>query len=65
MYNFFPYIIAVVFLLLGIYMIVNPKNATKEEFRNDEEKVAKTKRNGFFMVVLAIIMFVIGVIMPK
>lgn len=65
MYNFFPYIMSVIFLLLGIYMITNPKSATNKDFRNDPKQIAKARRNGFIMVLLSIIIFFVGICMPK
>ena len=50
MYDLIPCILGVMMILLGAYMSGNPKKATKEEFRNDEKIVKKTKRNGFVVI---------------
>ncbi|MBQ9657826.1 MAG: hypothetical protein IJV31_03560 [Clostridia bacterium] len=65
MYNLFPFFIAAVFFILGVYMVINPKKSVKEEFRNDEKKVAGAKRNGFIYIALAVVMIIIGIAMPK
>lgn len=44
MYDLIPYFLGGMMILLGAYMSGSPKKATKEEFRNDEKMVKKTKR---------------------
>lgn len=51
-----PIILAVIIIALGLYMVVAPERATKREHRGSYEEIAKTKRNGYIVLVLAMIM---------
>ena len=62
MYDLIPCILGVMMILLGAYMSGNPKKATKEEFRNDEKIVKKTKRNGFVVIGCGIVLIILGII---
>ena len=62
MYDLMPCIFGVMMILLGLYMVISPKNATKEELRNDEKVVKKTKRNGFIIIGCGITLIILGII---
>lgn len=62
MYDLIPYFLGVMMILLGAFMTGNPKKATKEEFRNDENTVKKTKRNGFIVIGCGIALIILGII---
>ena len=48
MYDLIPFFLGGIIILMGLFMFISPVNATKEEFRNDEKMVSKTKKNGIF-----------------
>ena len=62
MYDMMPSIFGVMMILLGTYMAVNPEKATKEEFRNNEKIIKKTKRNGFIVIGCGITLIILGII---
>ena len=43
MYDLIPFILGTLTILLGGYMVISPKNATKKELRNDEIVFKKKK----------------------
>ena len=56
MYNYIPFILATIFILLGIFMAVKPEKAVKKELANSEEALKKSKRNGIIIIVLGLIL---------
>lgn len=62
MYDLIPCLLGGMMILLGTYMSANPKKATKEELRNDENVVKKTKRNGFVVIGCGIVLIILGII---
>ena len=58
------YLFGLAMMALGMVMTVNPKQCTKEEFRDKPEIVKKTRRSGIiFMccgVVVVILSYVLG-----
>lgn len=54
-------VLAAVFVGLGIYIFVCPKQATKKENREDEAAVAKTKKAGILYIVIGVVMILVGV----
>ena len=65
MYDLMPFILGIMMILLGIYMSGNPKKATKEEFRNDEKVIKKTKRNGFIVIGCGITLIILGILLKN
>lgn len=62
MYNLIPLFLGGMMFILGLIMIINPKNSTKKEFQNDESMIAKTKKNGFIVIACGIVVLVLGII---
>lgn len=62
MYNKIPIILGAVIIILGIYMAVAPKSATKKENRDNEAEVQKVRKNGFIMIAIGIMDIVIWLI---
>ena len=62
MYNLIPLFLGGMMFILGLIMIINPKNSTKKEFQNDERMIAKTKKNGFIVIACGIVVLVLGII---
>lgn len=55
MYDFLPYIFALIFLALGLFMTFMPKQSVKKEDRNSEDAIKKSKRNGIILIIIAVI----------
>ncbi len=62
MYDKIPVFLGAVILILGLFMAIAPKSATKKEFRDDEDQVKKIRRNGIIMIVLGIAVIIVGLI---
>lgn len=61
MYDLIPFFLGGIIILMGLFMFISPVKATKEEFRNDEKMVSKTKKNGIFTFFCGIAVIVIGI----
>lgn len=59
MYDAFPFIMGAVIILMGIFMVVCPKQATKKSMRDDEAAVKKVRNSGFAEIVIGILLIVI------
>ena len=66
MYEFIPYILSAMFVLLGGFMALFPAKSVKKEYKDSEEQIKKCRRNGIIIVVAGTI-FLLCVIflMPK
>ena len=62
MYDKIPVILGIVCIVLGLFMAIAPKSATKKEFRENEAEVAKVRKNGFIEIGLGILIVVIGLL---
>ncbi|MBP3921051.1 MAG: hypothetical protein J6D28_05755 [Bacilli bacterium] len=62
MYNFIPVAFGTIIFLLGIFMVASPKKSTKEELRNDEKMVSKTRKNGFIVIICGLVILVMSII---
>jgi len=62
MYDLIPYFLGGMMILLGAYMSGSLQKATKEELRNDENAVKKTKRNGFVVIGCGVVLIILGII---
>lgn len=60
-----PYIFGIIFLLLGLFMTIFPKQSLKQNDRNVQGKMEKARRNGIILVVVAIIFVVATFIISK
>ena len=65
MYEMIPYILGIVFILLGAFMAIMPKKSVKKEFQDSEEQLKRARRNGSIIAVLGIVLIVIGFMQPK
>ena len=65
MYELIPYILGIIFILLGAFMAIMPQKSVKKEFQDSEEQIKKTRRNGIIVAVLGIVLLVIGFMQPK
>lgn len=63
MYNYMPFILAAIFIVLGLFMFLKPEKAVKKELANSEDSLKKSKRNGIIIFVLGIILAVIKLIL--
>jgi len=63
MYNYVPMICGCVLIVLSLYCISNPKAATKKEFREDAEKVKKTRKSGFALAGLGAVLIITSIVM--
>ncbi len=61
MYDLIPFFLGIMMLFIGGYMFISPVKATKEELRNDEKAVSKTKKSGIFTFFCGIAVIVIGI----
>ncbi len=61
MYDLIPFILGGLMIVLGLFMFISPVKATKEELRNDEKAVSKTKKSGIIVVFCGIAVIVIGI----
>ncbi|MBQ8949944.1 MAG: hypothetical protein IJ065_02125 [Eubacterium sp.] len=62
MYDKIPIFLGAVIIILGIYMAIAPKSATKKENRDNEAEVQKVRKNGFIMIAIGIMDIVIWLI---
>ena len=62
MYDKIPIFLPAVIIILGIYMAIAPKSATKKENRDNEAEVQKVRKNGFIMIAIGIMDIVIWLI---
>ena len=65
MYEMIPYILGIVFILLGAFMALMPRKSVKKEDQNSEEELKKTRRNGIIVAILGVVLIIIGFIQPK
>ena len=50
---------------LGLFMAIDPKNATKKEMREDEKAVAGIRVRGFILIGCGIVLGILGFILAK
>ena len=60
LYDMMPYIFAGFFGLYGFLMIVCPQGMVKKEFRDDQEKLAKTRKSGIGVIACAFILLIVA-----
>lgn len=65
MYEMIPYILGIVFILLGGFMALMPNKSVKKEFQESEEHLKRARRNGIIIAILGIVLIVIGFVQPK
>lgn len=62
MYNYLPIICGGILLVLGLFMTICPKQATKKEERENEEAVMKTRKNGYVEIACGAIIIIMGLL---
>ncbi len=65
MYDYIPFIFAGVSLIIGLYVIINPKSATKKENRENPDMVDKAKKVGYYFLAFAVFNVLSGIIRLK
>lgn len=63
MYDIIPYVLSGILVLLGLFMVVMPKQSTKKELQDSEDALKKTRRNGVIVAILGIILLLIDIFM--
>lgn len=61
MYDIISYVLSGILVLLGVVMIVLPKQSTKKELQDSEEALKKTRRTGVIVAILGIILLLIDI----
>ena len=62
MYESIPFILGAALIILGMILVIMPKQNTKEEKRNISKEVYKTKRTGCIEIVLGVVLIVTNII---
>ena len=65
MYELIPYILGIIFILLGEFMAIMPQKSVKKEFQDSEEQIKKARRNGIIIAILGVVLIIIGFMQPK
>ncbi len=65
MYELIPYILGIIFMLLGAFMAIMPQKSVKKEFQDSEEQIKKARRNGIIVAILGVVLIIIGFMQPK
>lgn len=65
MYNLLPIFFGVCMLGLGLFMAIDPKNATKKEMREDEKAVAGIRVRGFILIGCGVVLGILGIILAR
>lgn len=65
MYDYITVILGAVCVILGIAMVISPKACTKKEFREDPDRVAKTRKSGVVEIFCGIAIIVMGFLRMK
>lgn len=63
MYEMVEYALVGIIALIGIFMAICPRYAVKQEERQNESRLANTRRKGIMLVVVAVlceILLIIG-----
>ncbi|MDE7436073.1 MAG: hypothetical protein K2N01_09705 [Lachnospiraceae bacterium] len=61
MYDIISYVLSGILVLLGLVMVVLPKQSTKKELQDSEEALKKTRRTGVIVAILGIILLLIDI----
>ncbi len=65
MYDRFQLILSGVMVLFGIFMIAFPKQATKKQFRDDPEKVAKVRFAGVVWIICGAVLLILDLVIDS
>ena len=58
-----PYILGVIFILLGGFMCIMPQKAVKKELQNSEEEIKRAKRNGIIILVAEVVFIIVNILL--
>ena len=59
------YLFGLALMALGMVMIINPKQCTKEEFRDKPEIVKKTRRTGIIYICCGVVVVVLSYVLAS
>ena len=59
------YLFGLAMMALGIVLTVNPKQCTKEEFRDKPEIVKKTRRTGIIYICCGVVVVVLSYVLAS
>ncbi|MBO7095458.1 MAG: hypothetical protein J6V94_00685 [Lachnospiraceae bacterium] len=59
------YLFGLAMMALGIVLTVNPKQCTKEEFRDKPEIVKKTRRTGIIYICCGVVVVVLSYVLSS
>ena len=59
------YLFGLAMMALGMVMIINPKQCTKEEFRDKPEIVKKTRRTGIIYICCGVVVVVLSYVLAS
>ena len=57
------YLFGLAMMALGMVMTVNPKQCTKEEFRDKPEIIKKTRRTGIIYICCGVVVVVLSYVL--
>ena len=58
-----PYILGIIFILLGAFMAIMPQKSVKKEFQDSEEQIKKAKRKGIIILLAGIVFIVVNILL--
>lgn len=58
MYDKFEIVIALLVVALGVFMAAAPKKALRKDMRDDENAIARARRNGIIITIAGIVLVV-------
>jgi len=58
MYDYLGYVSAGLVLLVGLIALIFPKQATKEELRDDETAIKKARKYGMLMTIVGFLVLI-------
>ena len=59
------YLFGLAMMALGMVMIINPKQCTKEEFRDKPEIIKKTRRTGIIYICCGVVVVVLSYVLAS
>ncbi len=62
LYDLIPVFCGAFFVVYGVLMMVCPKVILKKEFRDDADKISKTKKNGIIVIVCGMVVMALQLV---
>ena len=50
-----------VMMVIGLFMFFAPEKSVKAEFKNNQEQIKKTKRNGLILTILCLVFLLLKI----